>query len=102
MTSTALVRRPIWKPVVTVLVAAAGPPAGLVAAFVSLVTWSGCLLTCEGERPDPLLGALLALLALGLMVSGPVLAWALLRSRAWVVGTVVGPVLAGVLLLGGN
>jgi hypothetical protein len=99
---TTTTARPVWKVIATVLVAVVAPPAALVAAFVSWITWSGCFMTCDGEQPNPLLGGLLGVLALGLLASGPLLAWVLLRSRAWVVGSVVGPALAAMLLLGAN
>ena len=67
----------------------------LIAAFASAVTWSGCFIECTGGNHRD--GGLLALLAVGLLASGPAAVAALYRSRVWVMiaeaTTAVGAVL---------
>jgi hypothetical protein len=82
--------RPVWRAVVTVLASVVGPPAGAVAGFLSAITWSGCFLSCH--EPDHVRGGLLGLLALALLLSGPVLAAALMRSARWVAAAIAAPV----------
>lgn len=84
-------RPAIWRIVLTVVVAVLGPPSAAVAGFAAAVTWSGCFLFCTGANHGG--GFLLGLLALGLLASGPVLAWVLLRSSVWVAVTTVLPFL---------
>jgi hypothetical protein len=79
-------QRPVWRTVVTVLTILLGPPAAAVAGFAALVTWSGCFLSCS--QPNHVTGGLLGLLAAGLLLSGPVLATALMRSWQWVLGAI--------------
>ena len=93
--------RPVWRTVVTVFAAVFGPPAALVSAFLALVTWAGCFLDCHDQRGDHLTGGLLALLAVGLLVSGPACALTLMRSGRAVLLTLLPPVLfAGYLAVG--
>jgi hypothetical protein len=67
----------------------------LIAAFASAITWSGCFIECTGGNHRD--GGLLALLAVGLLASGPAAVAALYRSRVWVMiaeaTTAVGAVL---------
>jgi hypothetical protein len=67
----------------------------LIAAFASAITWSGCFIECTGGNHRD--GGLLALLAVGLLASGPATVAALYRSRVWVMiaeaTTAVGAVL---------
>jgi hypothetical protein len=83
-------RPAIWRIVLTVVVAVFGPLSAAVAGFAAIITWSGCFLSCTGANHGG--GFLLGLLALGLLASGPVLAWVLLRSIVWVAATIVLPV----------
>ena len=75
-----------WRVVLVVLGCLVGPPAGVVAGFFGAVTYSGCFFSCED--PQPVLGASLVLLGLVLLLSGPLLAAALVR-RAAAVGLAV-------------
>ncbi len=84
-------RPAIWRIALTVVVALLSPPAAAVAGFAAAITWSGCFLSCTGTNHGG--GFLLGLLALFLLAAGPVLAWVLLRSSAWVAATIVVPVL---------
>ena len=83
---------PLWRYVVTALVAVVGPPLGLFAGFIAWVGWNDCFLSCQGH-PDHLGGGLLGLLAVALLLAGPALSIWLLRSWQWVVGTIALPLL---------
>jgi hypothetical protein len=92
-----------WRVVLVVLACLAAPPAAAVAAFVAVIVWSGCFISCDAGGGDHLAGAALWLLAVALLVLGPVLAWLLLRSGRAVlaaVGGVVATLLTGALLVG--
>lgn len=75
-----------WRVLLVVLGCLVGPPTGAIAGFFGAVTYSGCFLSCE--QAQPVLGAALVLLGLVLLLSGPLLAAALLR-RASAVGLAV-------------
>ena len=78
--------------VLTVLASVFGPPAAAVAAFVGLIVWSDCFLSCGGG-PDHVRGGLLFVLAGALLLAGPVLAATLVRKGAWVAAAVAAPFL---------
>ncbi len=91
-----------WRTIVVALATLGGPLAALVAGFVALITWSGCFLGCS-SAPDHTGGGLLGVLAVLLLVSGPVLAGLLLKRASavgWSVLGVVGVLAATVLKLG--
>ena len=114
MTSTALrqlsTERPstavaVAKAVAVVLVGAAGLFAAFWAGFVALVLVTGCFLECSPPPPSEVVGGLaLAGLAVGLAASGPLLAAALYRSRAWLLaaGAVAGPAVVALLVVWTN
>jgi len=93
----------VWRYVLITLAVLGGPPAAAVAAFVAVVTWSGCFLSCS--EPNHPVGALLGLLAAVLAVSGPALAWVLLRRWSAVgyalLGVLAWVTIAGLRLAGG-
>jgi hypothetical protein len=90
-----LVSRPApWRVAVTTVVALLGPPAAAFVTFAASITWTGCFIECNiDHRPNHPVGALLYLLAIALLLAGPVLAGWLLRSRTAVALAVAVPVL---------
>ena len=101
----AAARPAAWRVVLVVLACLLAPPAAAVAAFVAAIVWSGCFIGCDPGGGDHLAGGGLWLLAVVLLVLGPVLAWLLLRSGRAVlaaIGGVVATLLTGALLIGVN
>ena len=72
-------RRTGWRIAVVALATAIACPAAALAAFAATITWSGCFFSCSAT-PDHLGGGLLGLLAMFLLLAGPILAWLLFRS----------------------
>lgn len=88
--------------VLTVLGSVFGPPAAAVTAFIAAVEWSGCFIECNSatDTPDHVAGGLLWLLAVALLLSGPLFAVTLVRKAVWIGVASVVPVLALLLLAG--
>ena len=89
-----------WRVVLVVLGCLFGPGAAAFAGFFGLITFTGCFLSCDGAAADPLAGGLLLVLALGLLLSGPLLAWALIRRASAVLVAVLGTGGGGLALVG--
>jgi low affinity Fe/Cu permease len=79
--------------VLTVLASVFGPPAAAVVAFLAAITWSGCFIECSQPVGDHTGGGLLWLLAIALLLLGPVLAASMVRKLTWVVAAVAAPFL---------
>jgi low affinity Fe/Cu permease len=95
MTSPYVRTRPAtWRLLLVALTSVAGAPAGVVGAWIAAVVWSGCFIECSGG--DHLQGGALWLLAIALLLAGPVLAWLLLRRAVAVLASVA----AGVATVG--
>lgn len=94
--------RTLLRVVLALVLVLAGVLAAAVTAFFAAITWSGCFLSCEPGGGDELAGGLLGLLAVALLVAGPVLARVVWRRTAtrpvtlWAVLVLAGP---GLLLL---
>ncbi|MDX6197903.1 MAG: hypothetical protein QOJ79_1054 [Actinomycetota bacterium] len=92
---TATRRSAPWRVAATTVMALVGPPSAGFFAFWATVTWTGCFIDCNEatDHPNPVGGGLLYALAIALLLSGPVLAWLLLRSGKAVALTLVVPAL---------
>ncbi len=82
-----------WRAVVAVFATVVGVCGAMVAAFATMVTWSGCFLSCRPGNPP--LGAALGVLTVLLLAAGPWCIARLFGLRGWwpVVGGTVALVL---------
>ena len=88
-----------WRLVLVALACVLSPLPAAVAGWIGLIIWSGCFIECDPGSGDHLAGGGLFLLAAGLLLLGPALAWVLLRSGRAVLAAVGG--VFGILLLSG-
>jgi hypothetical protein len=72
---------PVLRAMLAVVVVVLGVLGALMAAFASVVVWSGCFISCTGANHRD--GGLLALLAVVSLASGPAAVSGLYRSGRW-------------------
>ena len=79
--------------VLTILASVFGPPAAAFTAFCAAITWSGCFIECSQPHGDHTTGGLLWLLAVALLLAGPVLAASMVRRATCVIAAIAAPFL---------